>query len=102
MPLILTLPVPLLTGKSRWHSVQLSSPGAFVCEGDGPDADACAFWPALRKLNDIPTARNRTMSVSFRAILRRAVFFMISIPDEVFFGRPKEANSLQSDYLKVR
>jgi hypothetical protein len=35
--------VPLFTGKSLWHAVQFVSPGAFVCEGVGPDADADTF-----------------------------------------------------------
>ena len=38
--MIVTLPVPLFAGKSEWHAVQLASPGALVCEGVGPLADA--------------------------------------------------------------
>src|SRR5215210_9040041 len=43
MPVIVTLPVPLFTGKSAWQAVQFASPGAFVCDGEGPLADAATF-----------------------------------------------------------
>jgi hypothetical protein len=41
---IVMLPVPLLTGNEVWHAVQFDSPGAFVYEALGPDAEAETFW----------------------------------------------------------
>jgi len=35
-----TLPVPLLTANELWQAVQLSSPGALVCDAEGPNAEA--------------------------------------------------------------
>jgi hypothetical protein len=43
MPVIVMPPVPLLTGNDAWQAVQLDSPGAPVCEGLGPDAEADIF-----------------------------------------------------------
>jgi hypothetical protein len=36
------LPPPLFRGEPIWHATQLPSAGAFVNEGEGPDADANA------------------------------------------------------------
>lgn len=41
-PSILMLPPPLFRGEPIWHAAQFPSAGAFVKEGEGPDADANA------------------------------------------------------------